>query len=450
MAVLNKGPIEIEKRLLLASILGFLWGSAVGIFFWVGLLNAVEEKIIRLEELLPTPPKASQFILIEIDRIPVDRPWPWPRLEYSLFLRSLIPLTPQSVVMDILFTDRGPRLDSFDETFRSLINRLNRVCFAGAALKTETLVPQQIFFEKFLVRGDPRSLPKYGSVFWPSGDLTEGNPVGINNLGVGTSLKLRSIPLFFQLNENLVPSLSLVASASRMDASIKNSEARLNKAFLLRNSSGQILRRIPLDAEGRMQLRFKHSQSGITHIKYDDFLLYADQMARGIKPAFDLHLIHGKQVWLGLTDPAVVNWVQTDIGKMSPVEIKIEATRQIVQGDFLRRIPKGASFALLFLLAILAPRLFVRCNLMKACWLFFMVLAIVLGLAVSGFVFFNLAFPLASLFLLSLGIILCGLSARYWKFHVINLKPPHLEKVEAVLERIEKKYLHNGPHKPHP
>ncbi|TFE69551.1 CHASE2 domain-containing protein [Methylacidiphilum caldifontis] len=448
MAVINNFPIETKKRLLLASILGFLWGSAVGVFFWVGLLNAVEEKIIRLEELLPTPQKANQFVLIEIDRIPVDRPWPWPRLEYSLFLRSLIPLTPQSVVMDILFTERGPRLDSFDETFRSLINRLNRVCFAGAALKTETLAHQQIFFEKFLVRGDPRFLPKYGSAFWPSTDLTEGNPVGINNLGVGTNRGLRSVPLFFQLNENFVPSLSLVAATAKMDASIKKSEARLNKAFLLRNDNGQILRRIPLDAEGRMQLRFKHSRSGVIHIKYDDFLLYADQLARGIKPAFDLQLIHGKQVWLGLTDPAFTNWLDTDIGKMSPVEIRLEATRQIVQGDFLRRIPKGAAFAFLFLLAILAPRLFVRFSLLKAFLFFFILLGTILCLSVGGFILYNLVFPVASFFLLSVGIILCGLSARYWKFHVIILKSPHLERMEAVLERIEKKLLHDGTNKP--
>ncbi|QDQ43352.1 CHASE2 domain-containing protein [Methylacidiphilum kamchatkense] len=444
MAVLNRVPVEIEKRLLLASILGFFWGSAIGTFCWVGLFNAIEEKVVHLQEYLPTPTKDTQFVLVEIDRIPVDRPWPWPRLEYSLFLRSLIPQMPQSVVLDILFTDRGPRLDSFDETFRSLISRLNRVCFAGAALKTESLAPQQFLFEKFLVRGDPSLLPKYGSAFWPSTDLTVGNPVGINNLGVGTKRKIRSVPLFFQLKDNLVPSLTLVAAASYMQASIENSEARLNKAFLLRNSTGNILRRIPLDSEGRMQLRFKRFPSGIIRIKYDDFLLYTDEMARGIKPAFDLNLLHGKQVWLGVTDPAVINWVETDMGKMSPVEIKLEAARQIVQGDFLRRTPKGVAFVFLFLFSVLAPRLFVRFSFLKAFGWFLVLFGTVVGTSVAGFILFNLVFPLASFLFVSLGVILCGLSARFWKFHVIPLKSPHLERVEAALERIEKKFLHDG------
>nr|WP_268747074.1 hypothetical protein [Methylacidiphilum kamchatkense] len=229
-----------------------------------------------------------------------------------------------------------------------------------------------------------------------------------------------------------------------MQASIENSEARLNKAFLLRNSTGNILRRIPLDSEGRMQLRFKRFPSGIIRIKYDDFLLYTDEMARGIKPAFDLNLLHGKQVWLGVTDPAVINWVETDMGKMSPVEIKLEAARQIVQGDFLRRTPKGVAFVFLFLFSVLAPRLFVRFSFLKAFGWFLVLFGTVVGTSVAGFILFNLVFPLASFLFVSLGVILCGLSARFWKFHVIPLKSPHLERVEAALERIEKKFLHDG------
>ncbi|VVM05137.1 hypothetical protein MAMC_00421 [Methylacidimicrobium cyclopophantes] len=300
-----------KKRLQLAGLLALLWSVILAVFAYEGLFSEWEEMITRWEDLPPSDSKSRHFALIAIEHIPADRPWPWPRLEYALCLRGLVAQLPQSVVFEVLLSEKGAKMSSFDQTFASLVHRVDHVCFAGDALLEEKQ-GEPLPAGAVRLSGSPRlgTLTEYRSVIWPGGPFASEGSVGLANLDVGSG-EVRSLPLVFRVKDALVPSLSLQAAAVYLGADLAKTSVRLGHAIVLRDRQGKRIRTIPVDAQGRITLRYRRSPETIPRVDFDSYLVYADQAIRGQLSDDELPPLPADRCGSGLrTVPSSRNWLR--------------------------------------------------------------------------------------------------------------------------------------------
>jgi adenylate cyclase len=406
----------MKKSLRVAGLLASLWSILLTLFAYEGILSGWEEKVTRWEEIPASESKSSHFALIAIDHIPADRPWPWPRLEYALCLRGLLQQIPQSVVFEVLLSENGGKMSSFDQTFASLVRRMEHVCFAADALLGEQqggpLPPGAMRLPASPKLSD---LTEYRSVIWPEATFAGASPVGLANLDVGSE-EVRSLPLVFRVKEALVPSLALQAGAVYLGADLAQATVRLGHAIILRDRHGKRLRTIPVDAEGRIALRYRYSPKTIPRVDYDSYLVSANQASRGRLSEDELPPLRGRQVWIGVTDGAIVPKIATPVGPMTPVELQMQIARQIVEGDLIRPLPWFLAAAMAFALCLGGARLFVRLPVLGAISAIAILFASLVAVSVVTFFFVGLTLPLCTLLLSALGAILCGMAVRLWNF----------------------------------
>lgn len=405
-----------KERLRIATLLATLWSILLAIFAFQGFLSEWEDKVARGEDLFPSESKSSHFALIAIDHIPADRPWPWPRLEYALCLRGLLAQLPQSVVFEVLLSEKGAKMSAFDQTFASLVRRMDRVCFAADALlgehQGEPLPPGSA-----RLKGSSAldSLTEYRSVIWPGAIFVGDCPVGLANLEAGAE-EIRALPLVFRVKDALIPSLALQAAAVYLGADWSQATVRLGHAVILRDRHGKRIRTIPIHSDGRIALRYRHSPKTIPRIDYDSYLVYANQATHGQLSDDELPPLRGRQVWIGVTDGEIVPKMTTPAGTMTPVELQMQVARQIVDGEFIRPLPWFLTAVLAFALCLWGARLFVRLPALAAIAILGVLFAGTLAVSVATFFFVGLALPLVTLFLSALGAVICGAAVRLWNF----------------------------------
>ena len=354
--------------------------------------------------------ESPSLALIAIDRIPPERPWPWPRLDFAITLRALVPCFPQSVSFETLLHDRDQHQEAFDTTFAHLVERFDHVIFASAAFQagSESPPPQNLISIPF--EGEINSLTPYHSLYWPVETFASNSHVGISNLPLNPNQKPTSIPLVFRWRNQIIPSLALQSAAIHLRADFTASSLKLGSHLTLRDSQKKILRIIPIDSQGAMPLRHRSLET-IT-ISFDDFLLYSDQRERGEQPKFDLKTLRQKQVWIGRTDEAI----RQNSGGEAPVKIQMLAVQNILSSDFIRSL-SFAWIALLFvtyaftlsgLVTLIRPRFSIPISLV--------VTALYIEMSIILLQNHNLLIPAPAFLLLSLGSIFSGFAARIWEF----------------------------------
>ncbi|MDE1170012.1 MAG: CHASE2 domain-containing protein [Verrucomicrobium sp.] len=430
------------KRDRLAGVLGLVWAVLVALLYACGLFDGLEDKVRDWEQtVLPSRAGSDDFAFVSIDRVPTDRPWPWARLEYALLLRALVPVSPQSVVFEIPMHDRSPRTDAFDQSFARQVGRFEpqRIVFAASAIQAEAGAPQggTLPGPALRVRGGaaPR-LPLFSAAWGPVEAFSDRSAVGIANFSCAPDETLRRLPLVFAVEKEkgkdvqVLPSLVLSAAAARLDADLSQSELVPGRAVVLRDKAGRKLRRIPVDSEGRLLLRWRRPGVPPLRVAYDDFLLYADQMERGVPARVDLRRLARRQVWIGLADPAVSPLRRTAVGDLPAAAAGLAAAGQIERGDFLLPLPRWAAIFLFlatgtllaYAMELLAPS--------RALTMVLGLAALLGALGLGAFWLSGLCLPLGAL-----GVLLCGTfvgsrAARLWE-----VDPPHHRPVEiAALE----------------
>ncbi|MDD4932539.1 MAG: CHASE2 domain-containing protein [Methylacidiphilaceae bacterium] len=426
-------PRNEKKRLRVAGLLASLWSVLLTIFAYQGVLSGWEDKVTRWEEIPPSESKSSQFALIAIDHIPADRPWPWPRLEYALCLRGLLAQIPQSVVFEVLLSERGTKMSSFDQTFASLVRRMEHVCFAADALLGEQQ-GEPLPLGAMRLPGSTKlgNLTEYRSVIWPGATFAGESPVGLANLEVGSE-EVHSLPLVFRVKEALVPSLALQAAAVYLGADLAQATVRLGHAIILRDRRGKRIRTIPVDADGRIAVRYRRSPKTIPRVDYDSYLVCANQATRGQLSEDELPPLRGRQVWIGVTDGAIVPKLATPVGPMAPVELQMQISRQIVEGELIRPLPWFLAAAMAFALCLWGTRLFVTLPALGAISAIAILFAGAVVVSVATFFFVGLALPLCTLLLAAFGAVICGTAVRLWNFSPLREERTS-EKPAVVVE----------------
>lgn len=405
-----------QRRLALASGLAMLWWVFTLLAQFSGALDELEEPLLDWRQTLaayPVPP-SDQIALVAIDNIPADHPWPWPRLDYSLLLRSLIDYLPNSVVFEMNLNDRDTQYNAFDSTLGGLVERANTVVFAGTVLTAPDTNPIPKNIATIPVLGDTHAIPRFGSAIWPYDTFAGGSPIGINNLQAESNLTVRRIPLVFLLRDQIVPSLVLQAAAQILGADLPSSEVQLGRAVFLRRKDLHIMRIIPIDDEGRLRIRFHRSPAASWQASFDNILVYADDMNHGLTPDKDLRQLTKRQVWIGRTDPDQIEQFNTSLGKLSRIEVELQAMRTILSQDYVRKLPPVLLAIAFLIVAIGGAAACVQLGPYHGAALLFLALTFWVESSVLSFRLYNIIFPLCSFTMLVVGTYVVGFLALFW------------------------------------
>lgn len=411
-----------KRRVALGAALSLLWTIFTLSAQFSGALSYFENPLLDWRESLHANPikPSDQLALIAIDNIPSDRPWPWSRLDYSLVLRSLIDYVPQSVVFEMNLNDRDTSYTSFDTTFSHIVERANTVVFAATVLPTadKTLLPAAL--STIICHGDTRLVPRFGAAIWPLETFAGNSPVGANNVQAEVGLRLRRIPLVFMLRHNMIPSLVLQATGQLLGADMASSEVQVGHAILLRRKDGKLLRTIPIDDEGRMNIRFHRGEIASWRASFDNVMVYDEQIHQGIVPEHDLRSLAHRQVWIGRTDEGLRERFKTPVGALSRTEVELQAERTILDQDYLHPLPPMILAALYLLIGVFGVASAIRLGPLHTAAIGVVLAAFWVELSVTVFRLYNIVLPLPSFAMLLIGTYLVGLLAIYWE-----LEPEH-------------------------
>lgn len=406
-----------KRRGALAAGLSLLWCVFALLAQFSGALDAFEEPLVDWRQTLnayPHPP-SDQLALIAIDNIPAERPWPWSRLDYSLVLRSLIDYAPQSVVFEMNLNDRDTDYTSFDDTFSHIVERANTVIFAATVMTAkDTATPLPARLGSLPFYGGSRLVPRFGSAIWPLDTFAGDSPVGVNNVQAEAGLRLRRLPLVFMLDQHMVPSLVLQATAQLLGADLPTSEIQIGRAIFLRRKDGKLLRTIPIDEEGRLEIRFHAVPATSWTAGFDSVMVDDDQIQHNIPPEHDLRALAHRQVWIGRTDEGDRERFNTPLGKLSRVQVELQAERTILDQDYVRPLPPMILAALYILIGIGGATAMVRLGPIHTGALLIVLAAFWFESSLLTFRLYNVILPLPSFAMLIFGTFSMGLLALVW------------------------------------
>jgi adenylate cyclase len=407
-----------RRRGTVAAGLALLWTVFALLAQFSGALDEFEETILDHFQSLaawPAPP-SDQLALVAIDSIPEDRPWPWSRLDYSLGLRALVDYAPQSVVFNMNLNDRDPSYTSFDDIFSHIVERVNAVVFSATGTTSAAGGAPPASLGSTPAEGPRHRIPRFESAIWPLPTFAGQSPVGINNVQPEENLRLRWIPLVFLLDQKIVPSLVLQATAQYLGADLTASEVQVGRFILLRRRDGHLLRTIPIDEEGRMRVRYQAGPVASWQASFDDVIVYDDEVQQGIKPARDMHELERRQIWIGRTDPALRERFHTPFGMLSLVEVEMEAERTILEQDYVRPLPPMILALVYLLVGIGGAAVMVRWGPVHSAALLVVTAAFWFESALLAFRIYNVILPLPSFAMLIFGVYIMGLLALFWDF----------------------------------
>jgi CHASE2 domain-containing sensor protein len=224
------------------------------------------------------------------------------------------------------------------------------------------------------------------------------------------------------LDRRMVPSLVLQATAQFLGADLSASEIQVGRAIFLRTRDGQTLRTIPIDDQGRVEIRFRPLPSTSWQAAFDNVLVYDDQMQHGIPPEKDLRALARRQVWIGRTDSGERERFNTPLGKINRVQAELEAERTILDQDYVRPLPPMILAAFYIFLGVAGAIAVVRLGPLRALVGLVLVASFWIESSVLAFRLYNVILPLPSFAMLIFGSYAMGLLALYWE---LDPEPHH-------------------------
>jgi CHASE2 domain-containing sensor protein len=216
------------------------------------------------------------------------------------------------------------------------------------------------------------------------------------------------------LDRRMVPSLVLQATAQYLGADLASSEVQVGRAIFLRNKQGRLLRTVPIDDQGRLNIRFHPPPVTSWQASFDNIMVYDDQIQHGIQPERDLRALARRQVWIGRTDASERERFHTPLGILDRVQIELQAERTILDQDYVRPLPPMILAALYILLGVGGAIAVVRLGPVHACLLLVILGSFWVELSVFVFRLYNVILPLPSFAMLLFGAFVMGLLASFW------------------------------------
>lgn len=307
--------------------------------FLAHLDNLFFDSEARQEE-SPGPCRLPLIVALDDEALARFGHWPWPRAVFAQLLDRLAALRPASVGIDVLFPEpegapaNGRTLSAGELALTEALARGPFVLgceltFGAATLAAEpTLVNAPVGVVS--VRKPGAAEPRAG--LWRSSGAVCNLPelersvglLGFLNAGLDSDGILRRVPLLIEHGDRFVPSLGLATVLRSLGARQVILESSVLGDCELRAGD----RRIPLDLQGRLLLRYRCQNGCPTQVS-------AATVLDGRVPREE---IEGRVVFVGATAAGLGESIATPVSPVLPgVAAHAITAGNILQRDFARR-----------------------------------------------------------------------------------------------------------------
>lgn len=394
----------MNRRIWLAGITAFLLAALLS-----GLLGeAMRRPLFDLwQRTAPRDLSASRvhLVLIDSESIKEVGPWPWPRYHMARLTEEVAARRPKAIGFDMLFPEPDrvrpdifaalyPELTAsaaaevhalppMDKLWGQVIGRAP-VVLGRAGVSAGASDPAQLFVDAEIAGALPPALPDAPQVIANIPELEQSAlGHGLLNGQPDSDGKVRRIPMLMKVGGRPMPSLSLELARVTLNA------ARINSRPGRIEVAG---RSVPVDAEGRMLLRFGKVPA-----------VQISSAANVLRRNFPANAFSGQIVLIGLAAEGTADIVATPLAAEGyGTLVQAQAVDAILRGGWLDRpdwaapVEWGAGLLLAILLLLLMPG--------RRPALLAVPLAIAIGIAVAAW----LAFDFAALLLDPLRPLLLG------------------------------------------
>lgn len=329
-----------SSAIILVALISFLFS----LLFITPLFSAFELKAYDLLSRRFNPLQGSRdIIIVQIDQASLDAlaeegvTWPWPRQIYAPIFERLA--LAEAVFVDIIFSEPSSYGQEDDLILAEAIARAGNVTlplFATSASRTLDPLEKELLERSALV-GSGRPLLSYQGVITPIPPLAHAALRGGNVMikpdrdGV-----YRRMPLLCDAGGYTIPPLAL-------GYALQSGAVKISKERFERNGAA-----LPLENDALL-VRFPRGERPYRTISALELIRAGEGSEHRVEE------FKGKKVFLGLTAAGLYDLKPTAVSGMAAgVQVHAAALDTLLEGNFIRPLPKGVTVALMALIAVAA------------------------------------------------------------------------------------------------
>jgi hypothetical protein len=332
---------EIRNRLW-ALGLGLWLGLAAALCFDYGLAESWE---FRLLDLLPPSPSqavpAPHVIRITPSSTPGEQAT---RLDYALVFRALKDHPPRLLLADLPLHEEDIFSTAYDSQLFEQLRAYNKIYFGAHLVGEGSGEASSLHLPQPLVKGSIDQLPRYGTALVPEEMFRTLGNLAADNLPAAAPGG--RVPLLFNYNGSLLPSLSLAGLVACLGGDWTQCEIRPGRSIHVRDPEQHSLAVIPIDFQGNALLRFPQAQP-LPSVELADVILASEQLFNGEKPVIDLEPLQGEILMIGLDGHA---------DKTPGIAEHARILEALLQKRYLQRPHDQATAGLLLAVCLLASQ----------------------------------------------------------------------------------------------
>ncbi|HEY8241453.1 MAG TPA: adenylate/guanylate cyclase domain-containing protein, partial [Kiritimatiellia bacterium] len=263
--------------------------------------------------------------------------WPWPRQVYSYIVSFCKRSGVKALAFDVLYTEPSGIGVEDDQMFGEAARTgppFVASLFLGKEAKQATAWPVEIARPGWTVEGlDRVAVDAEPGAAFPVPELaTNAAALGGVHVTPDEDFAVRRMGFFTMFDGTAVPSLSL--------ASLLAADPGTKLAF----ESGRLHvgeQSVPVDASGRAILRYRGKSGTHEHFSAQGIIQSEARILEGGEPPVSTNALSGCYVFFGFSAPGLKDLRPTPVqGNYPGVEIHATVLDNLLEGDFLRDIPR--------------------------------------------------------------------------------------------------------------
>ncbi len=296
--------------------------------------------------------------------------WPWRRAYMASFINMMIPYSPHSIILDILFTEPDEENSGDDELLAEQSSLMGNVYFPFYCIPESTakirgykdeLHPVNEQLIKNISLGKAADFKnacfinvKHLVMPIPRFSLTVSGSGYVNAIPDRDGIT-RRIPLIMQYRDYLVPNVAFYAALDYLGVKKEDIIIKPGKYIVLKIKERII--KIPVDK--KCQMLINHSgefkPENINMASFVSVIGSHDAILSGGTPQIDLKNLKNKIIFVGLTATGTSDLRPTPFTPLFPmVGVLATVTSNIIEEDFLKPVSVWINYLIIIIVSLIA------------------------------------------------------------------------------------------------
>lgn len=371
---------NLRKSYLVTSLAAFIFSMAV---FISGILNPFELKFYDLlTKFLGSEEKKDNIFIIYIDQNSIEAlskegiVWPWPRQVYAPVIEYLSEA--EAIFLDIIFSEHSSYGVDDDRILSEAIKKAGNVYLPIVLSNREgELNEEDIKKISLSIKGLSKN--EYKSIIFPISDF-KNVCKGMGNVTIlpDEDGVYRRLPLFSNVKEFTVPNFVMSYFLNGVNLQIESDCIKIQ---------GE---KIPLN-ESSLLLKYPKRKNFFPTLSFLEILEASIKKQNNLISKIKKDNFRGKIVFIGFSAAGLFDLKPTPISSSTPgVFIHATAFENLVNKNFIRKVPSYVVLAIIFLISFLMPYLLLRQTSIKINLFVFLIMVLLLLTAVIIFFKFSI------------------------------------------------------------